>query len=351
MRPLNILYLGSAAGTSRHRANALERLGHAVTVVDPRQLLPSIRAIDYWVHHTGALFVDRLVSWRMAKAFDAAAFDLLWVDGGALLTPALVRELGDRIGSAVNYTIDDPFGRRDGRKWRNYLETVGLYDLVAVVRECNVEEAAARGVRNAMLVWMSADEVAHAPRDLSSEDHKRWDSDVLFVGTWMPERGAFLARLIQLGVPLSIVGDRWYKAKEWGELRPHWRGPGIYNDDDYARAIQCARVCVGLLSKGNRDLSTTRSFEIPHLGGLLCAERTSEHTRFYREDEEALFWSTPEECAEKCRYALAHPDVRRRIAERGRARCIRNRSLNQPVLESILNNVCRHTRILTGVAS
>jgi hypothetical protein len=120
---------------------------------------------------------------------------------------------------------------------------------------------------------MSADEVAHAPRHLTPEEQRQWHSSVLFAGTWMPERGPFLARLVQLGVPLSIFGDRWHKAREWEQLHHYWRGPGIYNEEDYARAVQCADVCLGLLSKGNRDLSTTRSFEIPHLGGVLCAER------------------------------------------------------------------------------
>src|SRR3984893_15402741 len=99
----------------------------------------------------------------------------------------------------------------------------------------------------------------------------------------MPERGPFLARLIELGIPLTIRGNRWNKAKEWPLLENFWQGPGVYNDEDYAKAIQCAKVSLGLLSKGNRDQHTTRSMEIPSLQGLLCAERTREHESLYRE--------------------------------------------------------------------
>ena len=67
-------------------------------------------------------------------------------------------------------------------------------------------------------------------------------------------------------------------------------GPAIYGDD-YLKAIQLAKVSLGLLSKGNRDLHTTRTFEIPYCGGLLCAERTSEHLQLYQEDVEAVYWS------------------------------------------------------------
>ncbi len=351
MRGLNILYLGSGAGTSRHRALALERLGHGVTMIDPRGLLPASRAIDRWIHHTGGLLLDEFISRRLSPRLERGTFDLVWVDGGVLLTPTLIRELKDRFGTTINYNIDDPFGGRDPRKWRNYLRALELYDLAVVVRKCNQDEALERGARKVMRVYMSADEVAHAPRQVTAEEHRQWHSNVLFVGTWMPERGPFLARLVELGVALSIFGDRWYKAREWGLLHHYWRGQGIYDENDYARAIQCADVCLGLLSKGNRDLSTTRSFEVPHLGGVLCAERTTEHLQLYQEGEEAVFWTTPEECAEKCRTLLADPDRRRRIAERGRARCVRNRSTNRAVLEAIIDTAISESRALATLAS
>ena len=351
MQRLKILYLGSAAGTSRHRALALERLGHAVRAIDPHNLLPHYAAIDRWVHHTGGVAVDRRVTEQLREKVRGEVWDLLWVDGGVLLERALIRDLQGRSRLAINYNIDDPFGGRDGQKWRNYFRTLDLYNLVVVVRECNVREARAWGARNVLRVTMSADECAHAPVGLTPEDRAEWESEVLFAGTWMPERGPFLARLIELGVPLTIVGDRWEKAKEWQTLRPHWRGRGIYQDSQYARAVQTAKVCLGLLSKGNRDLSTTRSFEIPHLNGLLCAERTAEHARLYREGEEALFWSSPEECAAQCLWALANDEFRLRISAAGRARCLANQTTNEPVLRRILDTVLCQTHGLGRLAS
>jgi spore maturation protein CgeB len=197
-------------------------------------------------------------------------------------------------------------------------------------------EAKQVGAPRVLHVHMSFDEIAHAPRDLSGFDRTKWKSEVLFVGTWMPERGPFLARLVELGVPLTIRGNRWSKAKEWPLLENFWQGPGIYDDEDYAKAIQCAKVSLGLLSKGNRDQHTQRSMEIPFLQGLLCAERTREHESLYREDEEAVFWSSAAECADKCTYLLGNETVRQHIAERGRARALKNQTSNQSVMAAIL---------------
>ena len=162
---------------------------------------------------------------------------------------------------------------------------------------------------------------------------------MLFLGTWFPERGPFLLELVKLGVPLTIRGANWHKAPEWSMLRSHWKG-GALVGEDYAKAIQCAKVNLGLLSKGNRDLHTQRSLEVPALGGLLCAERTTEHLDMYVEGKEALFWDSAEECAEVCRSILANEELRQQIAAAGRVRSETNGNTNENVMRTIVERAC-----------
>jgi len=328
--------MGPNSGTCRQRAQALRRLGHKVCTLAPRSFLPDNSWINFWIWRTGARFMEAVLARRVLAALPDCDFDLVWIDGGDLIAPSLVRELKNRFGRVINYNIDDPYGSRDSRRWRLYLESLPFYDLLIVMREQNVLEARSLGAKNVLRVFMSADEIAHAPRQLDAADWQKWASEVLFLGTWMPDRGPFLSRLVELGVPLAIYGDRWQKAREWSRLRSHWRGAGLHSTDDYAKAIQCAKICLGLLSKGNRDLHTTRSSEIPFLGSLFCAERTSEHMSLYSDGVEAVFWDSPEECAKHCFQLLADNELRATIARNGQARCIRNGTLNQPTLLSIL---------------
>jgi spore maturation protein CgeB len=324
---------------------ALRRLGHIVFQIDPSAFLPKTSAMGVWVWQTGGLFLERYIRRQVLANLPPRKFDLVYVDGGELVGPSLVLELKQRYGKIINYNIDDPFGARDGQRWRIYLRAVPFYDLIVVLRDCNVAEAYALGAVNVLRVQMSADEVAHAPKHISESIQARWSSDVAFVGTWMPERGPFLARLVELGVPLTIYGDRWNKAREYSILRKHIRGTGLYDDDQYAKVIQCAKVSLGLLSKGNRDLSTTRSFEIPSLGGVLCAERTPEHTKLYKEDHEAAFWDSPEECAGKCLQLLQDRPRREQLVYNGRIRCLQNKTMNEPVLARVLDVVMNHRRV------
>lgn len=332
---MNVLYVGPDGGTSQHRAHALRRLGHRVHVVDPRAFVSRPPWLARWTWRTGALGLEAMLRRQVLARIPAGDWDLALVDGGELVGPALVRDLRGRCGTVVNYNVDDPFGARDGGRWRLYLKSVPLYDCLVVVREVNVAEARARGARRVLRVYRSADEEAHAPRALDAADRARWSHDVLFIGTWMPERGALAAALIGRGVPLSIYGDGWAKAREWPAIRASWRGPAIYGAD-YAKAIRGAKACLGLLSKGNRDLHTQRTMEIPFAGGVLCAERTIEHRALYREGEEAVFWSDARECAERCRELVAEGARRAAMAARGRERCLANGHLNERVMARVL---------------
>jgi len=324
---LNILYLGPESGTCLDRANAFRRLGHTLTIIDPRKLLPRTPWVDRITWRLGGHLIAPLLLRRFPQVLEGKRFDLCYVDNGEWISAAVVRLLRRYCEKVINYSIDDPTGTRDGRRYTAFRNAIPAYDMLVVMREQNIQEMKALGAKKVLRVFMSADEVAHAPRQITPAIREKWQSDVLFIGTWMPERGSFLLGLVKQGVPLTIIGAHWRKAPEWDELKAHWKCDAI-KGDDYAYAIQCAKVNLGLLSKGNRDMHTTRSLEIPSLGSLFCAERTPEHIAMYDEGQEALFWSDVSECAEKCLFALQHPEERDEIAQKGHRRYLRNDCAN-----------------------
>jgi spore maturation protein CgeB len=332
---LSILYIGHADGTSLDRANALRRLGHRVEHFDLRQFLPPTLWIDRVIWKLGGQFLSPWILRALPGKLKNRRFDLCYVDSGELVTPGIIKLFRQHAAKIVNYNIDDPFGRRDVARFAAYRRSVPHYDLCVVVRSENVAEAERLGAKDVLRLYMSSDEVAHAPRGVTALGAERWHSDVLFLGTWFPERGPFLVDLIERGVPLTIRGANWQKAREWPILKSVFKG-GQLKGDDYALALQCAKVNLGLLSKGNRDLHTTRSLEIPALGALLCAERTEEHLAMYREGEEALFWDSAEECAKLCLDVLRDDERRKRIAAAGLARSIVNGNHNESAMNAII---------------
>jgi spore maturation protein CgeB len=331
---LHVLFLGANGGNSLKRAHALKRLGHEVMPIDPYSLFPFKNFIGRLIYYAGAPLIERYLKKRLALIIQNCSFDVTFVDNGELIGREVLGVLRKVSPLIINYNNDDPFGPRDKKKWRLYLEAIPDYDLLAVVRPVNVPEAYNRGAKKVLQVYMAVDEL-DGPREITSQDRLSFPHEVLFIGTWMPERGPFMAALLKAGLPLAIYGNSWQKAAEWSTLKSVWQGPAIYGDD-YIKAVQLAKISLGLLSKGNRDLHTTRTFEIPYAGGLLCAERTSEHLHLYQEDIEAVYWRDVTECIEKCHRLLENEEMRRDIAAKGRGRCLKNGIFNQRNLDKML---------------
>ena len=343
---MKILYLGddSPFSTSAHRAEALRRLGHEVKIINPRAALPRSRLVGGIGTRVGFWPFAPLINSTLRRKIGQASFDLAWIDGGADLSPGFHAWLKGRDMRIINLNVDNPFAPRDGHKWDFYRRSIRYHDLTVVVRDENATEARAAGARQILRVFFSYDPVAHAPEIFSDLEKRDWASEVIFVGSWMPERGPLMARLLELGVPLTIRGDHWQHAPEWEKLRPVIRGKAIYGRD-YVKAIQGAKVALGLLSKGNRDLHTQRSVEVPFIGGaVFCAERTPEHEKLLQDGAEAVFWSTPGECASRCAELLADEPRRARMAAAAQQRMKAWQLSNDEVVAAVL-------RVLAGRSS
>lgn len=340
---MRILYFGpqSPYSTSFHRQEAVKRLGHEVKGCDLKDYLPSLdgRFLGRLHYRAGYRGVQRRAA-RVAESMLDDDFDLIWVNGGELFGPSVLKTLKRSGKPVILYNNDDIPGKRDGRRFDMVRQSVPLYDLCCVVREVNVVEYKAAGAANVLRVMMSYDEVAHQPFPETHSIPSQFQSEVAFIGTWMKgeRRDEFLLDLLELGVPVSVWGARWDKSPHWNRITKSYRGPAV-SGRDYVAAIRGAKICLGLLSKGNRDMHTQRSVEVPFAGGLLCAERTTEHAEMYQEGTEAVFWSDANECARICNRLLADDVGREKVRLAGMEKVRRLQVGNEDVCKQILSGL------------
>jgi len=343
---MHILYLGDnhPGSTSAHRALALKRLGHEVTIKNPLDGVPEMLKSSLWNainFKTGYRVIQpAIISWAKATVKLVERPDLIWVDSGEFFGEKSLQKLKSANCPVILYNVDDPTGKRDGHRFDLLIKSILYYDLIVVVREETERECLALGAKNVLRVKMSYDEIAHLPFEDHSAIPDKFKSDIAFIGTWMrkEKRDEFLLKLINHGVPVSIWGDSWHKSHLYSELKPHLRGTGL-TGRDYIAAIQGAKVCLGLLSAGNRDLYTTRSFEIPYAGGLLCAQRTTEHVELYKENQEAAFWSDADECAAICKSLLKADQTRENMRLAGMTKVRSIKAGNEDLCTIIINEL------------
>ncbi|OLY93800.1 Glycosyl transferases group 1 [Cnuella takakiae] len=345
-----ILYIGddNTGSTSAHRAKALERLGHSVSIQNPYVGLNSSlngKFSGAFHYKTGFVWLQRaVVKWVQENLCNTSNYDLVWIDSGELFGVKSLKLIKSLTSKLVLYNVDDPTGSRDGKRFDSLKKSMPFYDLIVVVRNETERECYELGARKVLRVFRSYDEVAHSSDNLDLNALLAFQSEVAFIGTWMPHEGRdeFLIELIKQNIPLSIWGNGWHKSKYYMQLKPCIRGKSIYGRD-YVAAIRSSKICIGMLSKGNRDLHTQRSLEIPYAGGLFCAKRTTEHNAMYLEGEEAVFWEDASECAAVCKQLLGDDTLRERIRKAGFDRVISlgvgNEEVCKKVIQAIFSKV------------
>ena len=334
---MNILYLGSneTGSTSRHRVETLKRIGYKVYVIQPAEAYTSNGLIHAFHYRTGYKFVLKAVEEYVLSKIKNNFYDLIFVNHGHDISPNLIKKLKLNCSVIINYNSDNPYSKRDGNRFYTLLRAIPFYDLIVVPRDENIEEAKSFGAKKVIREYQMYDPIFHTLETALKSNLKNIESDICFVGTWMPERGPFMEKLIRKKVPITIFGPRWNKAKEWKLIKENYNQSDTY-DANYVKILASSKICIGLTSSGNKDLITRRSFEIPYIGSLLCAQRTPVHEKFYKDGIEACFWNDAYECADICHELLNNPAKRLSIAKAGHQAVLRSGQSNDEVLARII---------------
>jgi spore maturation protein CgeB len=183
------------------------------------------------------------------------------------------------------------------------------------------------GLKSVSFLEHGFDPEIHRPLPLSEEDHARYGCDVVFIGTWSPKKEKLLSHLKRAlpAVRLMIWGIYWEKSSS-PDLLSSIVGDEILGEE-YSKVLQAASICLGILSERRKgassgDLITSRTFNIPACGAFMLHERNEESVRYFKEDEEAAFFGSPDELVQRVQFYLQNAEKRLAVAKRGRERCL-----------------------------
>lgn len=327
--PLSVLYVGALHGTSGQRARTLAEMEHRVIALPSGapphdSLRHQLQRLANLLRAPGNPLRPVLDAYGANRAIRlslrARSYDVIWIDRGLAIRADTLRETRRASPSSflVSYSLDDMSNpQHQSRRW---LASVSLYDMHVTNKSYNVAELQAMGASRVLFVDNAYDPQIHCPLQLSAEERSRFGARIGFVGHYERERGEWILNLCEEGLEVCVHGPAWEGLRD---RHPRLHVGARYLDGlDYSRAVNATDINLGFLRKGNRDLQTTRSIEIPACGSFMLAERTDEHLRLFQEGVEAEFFDGFPELLEKCRHYLAHSEARETIAAAGRRRCL-----------------------------
>lgn len=265
-------------------------------------------------------------------------YDIVWIDKGIVIskeTFGLIKKTQPH-AKIIGYSPDWMMGRHN--QSRQFLESLPYYDCYVTTKSYAVEEMLKAGCKDVFYVGNSFQKGFHRPYDLTDEERKRFSCDVGFIGAFETERANSILFMARNGIKVDIWGSITWKSFCDDNQNLSFRGTELLNED-YSKALSACKISLCFLRKMNRDLQTTRSVEIPACGSFMLAERTSEHSDMFREDVEAVYFSSDEELLEKCRKYLNDDDARKKIAMAGHLRCVSSDYSYHGRIREILNHV------------
>jgi glycosyltransferase involved in cell wall biosynthesis len=240
--------------------------------------------------------------------------------------PSTIHKLGVLGLRSVSYNNDDPFGPKAHGNvpwhhhflWHWYIKCLPRFDCNFFYRKINCAEAKACGANHAEVLLPYFIPWQDRPVQLTAVEQQRYETDVVFVGHYEPDgREDSIRALVTAGIHFKLWGGHYWSRSALGNLYDSLSPIMPAESDEYGKALCGAKICLCFLSKLNRDTYTRRCFEIPACGKVLLAERTDDLMRFFKEDEEACFFSSSEELVHKAQWLINNPDIRERIAQAG----------------------------------
>jgi spore maturation protein CgeB len=210
----------------------------------------------------------------------------------------------------VSWSLDNMIKKHNSSLY--FKHSIPLYDIVFTTKTNTIEQFINLKAKRVEYITQAFSRFEH----YSDQYFKDYDFGILFIGSPEKDRIEKLLFLSDKNILVNIFGNGWEKFN----LQNH--SNIIINNkelvgEDYRKAIRSSSITLNFLRKINDDLHTSRTFEIPACGGFMISERSSEHSDFFVEDKEAVYFDDARELYEKITYYINNEKNRNEIRING----------------------------------
>ena len=253
------------------------------------------------IFRMGVSTIYKIINREIIESIRIFKPNIVWVFKGMEVLPQTIVWMKKQGIKVVNYNPDNPFlftGKGSGNI--NVKTSIGLYDLHFTY---NLE------------IKKQIEQKYHLPCywlpfgfEISEElyNKSKLENEIIkasFVGNPDKERAAFFKALANKNIEIDIYGNDWRKYlhnKNITIFNP------VYGDDLWIK-LRTYRVQLNPLRPHNRDSHGMRSFEVPGIGGIMLAARTTDHIQFFEEGKEAFFYDSVTTAASTIQQILQFP--------------------------------------------
>lgn len=306
---------------------AVRSLGHdLITFDDRRHLFPGRFRRKFPVLQLVSVghINRRLV--RLAKARQP---DVIIVTGGHRVTGYSLKWFAHQRIPAVLWTTDSP------RASDMLFTTAPLYHHLFCQGTEYIDVFQQMGLAHAEWLPMACDPEVHRRVEISGAEKLKFGSDVVFVGSYYPQRAEMLQAVLHHHP--TLWGPGWDVLPPTSPLRACIRGAHT-QPDTWTKIYSASKIVLSIhyCDSENRfpvHQASPRVFEAMACGAFVLTDRQKDVLSLFKDGEQVVAFSDGADLDRKIAYYLQHADERERIAAAGRQEVLKSHTYE--------NRLCR----------
>lgn len=300
------------ATITEYMENAIRALGHDLIVFDDRQhTIPGrvrqrIQRLHQWdLRHMNTKIVSLA---RDTKP------DIAIITGGHRISSHSVEMLKKNGIRTALWTIDAPLN------FGPIIHVAPLYDHIFCQGTEAVELLHRAGIEGAQWLPVACDPNVHKPVGLSPEERRQYGNDVVFAGSYYPNRAELFERLVDFD--LGIWGPGWgaldWRSKLRGCIKAAHAPPS-----EWLKLYSAGKIVLATHFRDPEERfpvyqASPRVFEALACEAFVLSDGQRDVFSLFTEGEHLARYGDPDELIEKVAYYLDRPQDRSEMARRGR---------------------------------
>jgi spore maturation protein CgeB len=289
--------------------DALTALGHElITFDDRRHVIPGrIRQRIARLHKADL----RLINRNLVKLAANVKPDAVIVAGGHRITPDTIEKLKALKVLTVLWTIDAP------TDFQPILDAAAHYDNIFCQGTEAIEILKRAGVQSVHWLPMACDPQKHHRVELTASDKKKYQRDIVFVGSYYPNRWQILKTLKNFD--LGIWGPNWGNVPA-AEERLDFITDAKLKYEEWVKIYSAAKIVI-IVHFNDTHVpcyqASPKLFEAMACGSFVLVDKQRDALALFEDGKHLACFDTNEALQEKTQYYLQNDSERKMIADNG----------------------------------
>jgi spore maturation protein CgeB len=298
--------------------HAIEKLDHELIKFDDRQhIFPGrIRNKIKWLDEFDQKYLN--------KNFVSIAFrtkpEIAVIAGGHRINKVSIQALNENKIETVLWTIDPP------RNFQPIQEAASAYKHVFCQGSEAIKLLKQNDIKNTYWLPMGCDPCFHHPVKLTPEEQVIYGNDIVFVGSYYPNRHRLLEKLSNFD--FGIWGPGWENVKQSSDFQSHIKGkhtkPPKWIKIYSASKIVLAPHFQDSENKFDVFQASPRVFEAMACGAFVISDYQEDVFKLFKDGMHLVGFKSEDELIEKIQYYLHNSKEREIIAKNGQEEVVKN---------------------------